>query len=461
MLARRAFINQTAAGLGGIALSDLMAGDKSVPRWDGVALPRHNRPRIKRVIFLYMAGGPSHLETFDPKPKLTELNGKPMPESLTKGQSIAQLQGKKLTCRAPYFKFNRHGKSGQEISEVFQHIPKVADDLCIVRSMYTQAINHDPAHTFINTGTTISGRPSMGSWLLYGLGSASQNLPGFVVMTSTGGGQNQPIASRQWHSGFLPGQYQGVHFNSTGDPVLYVRNPKGVNNANQRDIVDTAGALNRLRSRQVGDPEIDTRISQYELAFRMQMSVPELMDVSREPKHILDLYGTKGADGTFGGNCLLARRLAERGVRFIQLYHRGWDHHGGIEKGLPATVKHVDQGSAALVQDLKQRGMLDETLIVWAGEFGRTPMAQGSGRDHHMKGFSIWMAGGGIKPGITYGNTDELGYNAEQNRVSVHDLHATMLHLLGVEHKRLTFRYQGRDFRLTDVEGEVVEDILT
>ena len=461
MLARRAFINQTAAGLGGIALSDLMAGDKSVPRWDGVALPRHNRPRIKRVIFLYMAGGPSHLETFDPKPKLTELNGKPMPESMTKGQSIAQLQGKKLTCRAPYFKFNRHGKSGQEISEVFQHIPKVADDLCIVRSMYTQAINHDPAHTFINTGTTISGRPSMGSWLLYGLGSASQNLPGFVVMTSTGGGQNQPIASRQWHSGFLPGQYQGVHFNSTGDPVLYVRNPKGVNNANQRDIVDTAGALNRLRSRQVGDPEIDTRISQYELAFRMQMSVPELMDVSREPKHILDLYGTKGADGTFGGNCLLARRLAERGVRFIQLYHRGWDHHGGIEKGLPATVNHVDQGSAALVQDLKQRGMLDETLIVWAGEFGRTPMAQGSGRDHHMKGFSIWMAGGGIKPGITYGNTDELGYNAEQNRVSVHDLHATMLHLLGVEHKRLTFRYQGRDFRLTDVEGEVVGDILT
>ena len=457
---RRTFLHQTAAGLGSIALTDLLHAGADVPRWNGVVNPLHTHPKIKRVIFLYMAGGPSHLETFDYKPKLEELNGKAMPESFTEGQPIAQLQGKKLTCRAPYFPFHRYGQSGQQISEVFQHIPGIADDICIVRSMYTQAINHDPAHTFLNTGTTISGRPSMGSWLLYGLGSPSQNLPGFVVMTSTGGGQNQPIASRQWHSGFLPGQYQGVHFNSTGDPVLYVRNPKGVSNKNQRDIVDTASALNRLRQTEVADPEISTRISQYELAFRMQMSVPELMDVSNEPKHILDMYGTKGADGTFAGNCLLARRLAERGVRFIQLYHRGWDHHGGIEKGLPATAKHVDQGSAALVQDLKQRGMLDETLIVWAGEFGRTPMAQGSGRDHHMKAFSLWMAGGGIKPGITYGATDELGYNAEENRVSVHDLHATMLHLLGVDHKRLTFRYQGRDFRLTDVEGHVVKDIL-
>lgn len=459
-VARRAFLHQTAAGLGSIALGSLLHAENSTHLRAGTGIPRHNSPRIKRVIFLYMAGGPSHLETFDNKPKLTALNGQPMPGSFTKGQPIAQLQGKKLTCRAPYFKFNRHGTSGQEISEVFQHIPKVADDICIVRSMFTQAINHDPAHTFFNTGTTISGRPSMGSWLLYGLGSESQDLPGFVVMTSTGGGQNQPIASRQWHSGFLPGQHQGVHFNSTGDPVLYVGNPKGVDAGIQSDIVDTTGALNRLRAQQVKDPEIDTRISQYELAFRMQMSVPELMDVSREPRHILDLYGTKGADGTFAGNCLLARRLAERGVRFIQLYHRGWDHHGGIQKGLPATSKLIDQGSAALVQDLKQRGMLDETLIIWAGEFGRTPMAQGSGRDHHMKGFSIWLAGGGIRPGTTFGTTDELGYNAEENRVSVHDLHATMLHLLGIEHKRLTFRYQGRDFRLTDVEGEVVHGIL-
>ena len=457
---RRTFLNQTAAGMGSIALADLLYAGTDLPRWSGIVDPLHTSPKIKRVIFLYMAGGPSHLETFDNKPKLRELDGQPMPESFTKGQPIAQLQGKKLTCKAPYFPFQKHGNSGQEISTVFEHIPKVADDLCIVRSMYTQAINHDPAHTFLNTGTTISGRPSMGSWLLYGLGSPSQNLPGFVVMTSTGGGQNQPIASRQWHSGFLPGQYQGVHFNSTGDPVLYVRNPKGVSTSQQRDIVDTAGALNQLRAHQLSDPEISTRISQYELAFRMQMSVPELMDVSKEPQHILDLYGTKGADGTFGGNCLLARRLAERGVRFIQLYHRGWDHHGDIEKGLPATVQHVDQGSAALIQDLKQRGMLDETLVIWAGEFGRTPMAQGSGRDHHMKAFSLWMAGGGVKPGITYGATDDLGYNAQNHPVSVHDLHATMLHLLGVDHKRLTFRYQGRDFRLTDVEGHVVKDIL-
>ena len=451
---RQTFLHHTAAGLGGIALNNLLHAGQ------GTLGSLHNRPKAKRVIFLYMAGGPSHLETFDYKPKLQALNGQPMPESFTKGQPIAQLQGKKLTCRAPYFPFQKHGQSGQEISNVFQHIPKIADDICIVRSMYTGAINHDPAHTFLNTGTAISGRPSMGSWLLYGLGSPSRDLPGFVVMTSTGGGQNQPIASRQWHSGFLPGQYQGVHFNSTGDPVLYVRNPKGVNNANQKDIVDTASALNRIRGNHVADPEIETRIKQYELAYRMQMSVPELMDVSNEPKHILDLYGTKGADGTFAGNCLLARRLAERGVRFIQLYHRGWDHHGGIEKGLPATTKHIDQGSAALVQDLKQRGMLDDTLIVWAGEFGRTPMAQGSGRDHHMKAFSLWMAGGGIQPGITYGATDELGYNAEQDRVSVHDLHATMLHLLGVDHKRLTYRYQGRDFRLTDVEGELVHGIM-
>ncbi len=451
---RQTFLHQTAAGLGGIALGNLLQAGDTHPS------QQHFIAKAKRVIFLYMAGGPSHLETFDNKPKLKELDGQPMPESFTKGQPIAQLQGKTLTCRAPYFDFKKHGASGQEMSTVFRFIPKVADDLCIIRSMHTGAINHDPAHTFLNTGTTISGRPSMGSWLLYGLGSPSQDLPGFVVMTSTGGGQNQPIASRQWHSGFLPGQYQGVHFNSTGDPVLYVRNPKGVSVANQRDIVDTASALNHLRGKQVPDPEIDTRISQYELAFRMQMSVPGLMDVSNEPKHILDLYGTKGADGTFAGNCLLARRLAERGVRFIQLYPRGWDHHGGIEKGLPATVQHIDQGSAALVQDLKQRGMLDDTLIVWAGEFGRTPMAQGSGRDHHMKAFSLWIAGGGIRPGITFGTTDELGYNTEQNPVSVHDLHATMLHLLGIDHKRLTFRYQGRYFRLTDVAGELVHGIL-
>tara|TARA_Y100000588_G_scaffold244230_1_gene258395 strand:- start:8248 stop:9552 length:1305 start_codon:yes stop_codon:yes gene_type:complete len=416
--------------------------------------------KAKRIIFLYMAGGPSHLESFDYKPVLAERNGQPMPDSFTKGQPIAQLQGKKLTCRGPYFKFNRHGQSGQQMSEVFQHIPKIADDICIIRSMYTEAINHDPAHTFMNSGTTISGRPAMGSWFLYGLGSETRNLPGFVVLTSTGGGQNQPISARQWHSGFLPGRFQGSPFHSTGDPVLYVKNPAGVSRQSQGNVIDASQALNQIRAGQVKDPAINTRLRQYELAFRMQTSVPDLMDVSTEPKHILDLYGTKGADGSFAGNCLLARRLAERGVRFIQLYHRGWDHHGGIENGMRATTKLVDQGSAALIQDLKQRGMLDDTLVVWAGEFGRTPMAQGSGRDHHIKAFSLWMAGGGIKGGLTYGETDDFGYNAAVDRVSVHDLHATMLHLTGLDHEKLTFRYRGRDFRLTDVKGRVIRKTL-
>jgi hypothetical protein len=452
---RRSFLGQTAAGLGSLAFNSLLQADQN-PMQTLMSIA----PKAKRIIFLYMAGGPSHLESFDYKPMLAKMNGQAMPDSFTKGQPIAQLQGKKLTCRAPYFKFQRYGKSGQHISKVFQHIPKIADDICIIRSMHTEAINHDPAHTFMNTGTAISGRPAMGSWFLYGLGSESQDLPGFLVLTSTGGGQNQPIAARQWHNGFLPGRLQGSQFHSTGDPVLYVRNPEGVSDKSQRDVIDATQALNKIRASRLEDPEIATRISQYELAFRMQASVPELVDLSREPKQILDLYGTKGADGSFAGNCLLARRLAERGVRFIQLYHRGWDHHSNIEKGMQATTKLVDQGSSALIQDLKQRGMLDETLVVWAGEFGRTPMAQGSGRDHHMKAFSIWMAGGGIKGGLTYGETDDFGYNATTNKTSVHDLHATMLHLSGLEHEKLTYRYRGRDFRLTDVKGKVVNEVL-
>lgn len=300
----------------------------------------------------------------------------------------------------------------------------------------------------------------MGSWLLYGLGSETDNLPGYVVLTSVGGGQSQPIASRQWHSGFLPSKFQGVEFRSQGEPVLYVKNPSGVDRRRQREIVDAVERLNRISMAADYDPEIETKISQYELAFKMQMSVPDLADISDEPQSILDLYGTKGADGSFAANCLLARRLAERGVRFIQLYHRGWDHHGNIKDGIKVTSKFVDQGSAALVKDLKQRGMLDDTLIIWGGEFGRTPMAQGNGRDHHIKGFSCWMAGGGIKPGITYGSTDELGYAAEENPFHVHDLHATMLHQFGLDHTRLTYRYRGRDFRLTDVAGNVVSDIL-
>jgi hypothetical protein len=408
-----------------------------------------------------MAGGPSHLETLDHKPKLAEMHGEPMPESFTKGQPIAQLQGKELKCFAPQHPFKKYGESGQEICEIFPHFGTIADEICIVRSLRTEAINHDPAHTFMNTGTTISGRPSMGSWLTYGLGAETENLPGFVVLTSTGKfGQSQPIASRQWSAGFLPSRFQGVELRSKGDPVLYVNRPAGVSLSQQREVVESVARLNRLETQSVNDPEIGTRIAQYELAFKMQTSVPELVDISDEPQHVLDLYGTQGADGTFAANCLLARRLAERGVRFIQLYHRDWDHHGNLKPQIAGIAKEVDQPCAALVTDLKNRGMLDDTLIVWTGEFGRTPMAQSTGRDHHMKGFSAWLCGGGIKGGITYGATDELGYNAVENIVEVHDLHATLLHLLGIEHDRFTYRWQGRDFRLTDVSGNVVTSIL-
>jgi hypothetical protein len=464
---RRSFLKRSACGIGSVALASLLSAEKSrAAAFNSGALagfvnPRHIAPKAKHVIYLYMAGGPSHLETLDYKPKLLEMSGKPMPDSFTRGQPIAQLQNQALKCFAPQHEFKKFGKSGQEIASVFPHIGSVADDICIVRSMVTEAINHDPAHTFMNTGTSISGRPSMGSWLWYGLGSEAEDLPGFVVLTSTGGsGQKQPIASRMWHSGFLPSKYQGVHFRSKGDAVLYLGNPKGVAASQQRDVIDTISKLNRIEDRIVADPEIETRISQYEMAFKMQTSVPGLMDLAEESKATLDLYGTKGADGSFAANCLLARRLAEKGVRFIQVYHRDWDHHGGLKDGISTIAKEVDQPAAALIKDLKQRGMLDDTLVVWGGEFGRTPMAQGNGRDHHIKGFSLWLAGGGIKGGITHGSTDELGYNAVENVVHVHDLHATMLQLLGIDHKRLIVKAQGRDFRLTDVSGTIVPEIL-
>jgi hypothetical protein len=426
-----------------------------------VALPLRIPARAKQVIFLCMAGGPSHLETLDYKPKLAEMHGKPMPESFTAGQPIAQLQGQQLTCFGPQHPFRTFGASGQSICSLFPYFGQIADDICIVRSLRTEQINHDPAHTFMNTGTAISGRPSIGSWLQYGLGNMSDNLPGFVVMSSIGRfGQSQPIAARQWHSGFLPSRFQGVEFRSAGDPVLYVNNPRGVDRATQGDVVGAVNQLNALHDDVVSDPEIAARIAQNELAFRMQASVPELMNVADEPAHVLELYGTQGADGSFAGNCLLARRLVERGVRFVQLYHRGWDHHGGVKKNMVGTAGEVDQPAAALVMDLKQRGMLDDTLVIWGGEFGRTPMAQGDGRDHHIKGFSMWMAGGGIKGGISHGATDELGYNAVTDLFHVHDFHATLLYLLGIDHKQLTYRYQGRDFRLTDVHGEVVKQII-
>ena len=458
-LHRRAFLGRTAQGVGSVALAGLLAD--SARSADGLPKP-HFPAKVKRVIWLYMAGGMTHLETFDPKPKLAELHGKPMPDSFTKGQQIAQLQGAKLNAFGPQHPFKKWGKSGLEFSTIFPKLGETAaDDMCLLRGMHTDAINHDPAHTLMNTGSMIPGRPSAGSWLWYGLGSEAKDLPGFVVLVSTGRfGQSQPIAARQWHSGFLPGKYQGVHLRSQGDPVLYVRNPNGVSREQQQDVIDAVAKLNRLENEAVDDPEIATRISQYELAFKMQTGVPALVDFKSEDKKTLDLYGTQGGDGSFASNCLLARRLAERGVRFIQVYHRDWDHHGSVKTHSEGTAKEVDQGVAALIQDLKNRDMLKDTLIVFGTEFGRTPMGQGNGRDHHLAGFSMWLAGGGIKGGMSYGATDELGYHAVENKTHVNDLHATMLHLLGVDHKKLTMKVQGRDFRLTDIAGEVIQPIL-
>ncbi len=464
---RRSFLNRGTTGIGALALAAMLHDSRAARsdgKWTGVIRKPHVQPRAKRVIHLCMAGGPSHLETLDYKPKLAEMNGKPMPKSITEGQPIAQLQGSRdnLKCLGPQHEFRNFGKSGQHVSSIFPQIGSVADEIAIVRSLVTEQINHDPAHTFMNTGTQISGRPSMGSWLLYGLGAETDDLPGYVVLDSVGGGQNQPIAARQWHSGFLPSRFQGVPFHSKGDPVLYVGNPKGVTRADQRSLVDTVNALNEVHDEDVDDPEISARVAQYEMAFKMQASVPGLMDVSKEPKHVLEMYGARPGDGSFASNCLLARRLAERGVRFIQLYHRGWDHHGGVKGGTQNTARLVDQASAALIKDLKDRGMLEDTLVIWGGEFGRTPMAQGSGRDHHIKGFSMWFAGGGIKGGVSHGATDELGYNAEKDVVTVHDFHATLLHLFGVDYRKFSYKFQGLDFRLTGVEpASVVKAILT
>jgi hypothetical protein len=461
-LNRRAFLGRTSQGLGAVALASLMNEAKAAPSrgvLGSLPLPQ----KAKRVIWLTMAGGPSHLETFDPKPKLAEMHGQPMPESFTKGQQLAQLQGQKLMCFGPQHPFAKFGKSQTEICSLFPKIGSVMDDICLIRSMTTDAINHDPAHMFMNTGSQIAGRPSMGSWISYGLGSDAEDLPGFVVLTSLGkGGQNQPIAARQWSSGFLPSKYQGVQLRAKGDPVLYLTNPSGINREQQQTDVAAINALNRQHDALVDDPEIATRIAQYEMAFQMQASVPQLMDVSGEGSKILDLYGCQPGDGSFASNCLLARRLAERGTRFIQLYHKDWDHHGGVKEGVAQKALEIDQACMALITDLKQRGMLDDTLIVWAGEFGRTPMSQGgSGRDHHNKAMSVWMAGAGIKGGIVHGASDDLGYAAVDKITTVHDLHATMLNQLGIKHDAFSFKFQGLDARLTGVEGpKVIKDII-
>ncbi len=456
---RRTFLTQSAYGLGGLALASLLERASGAPG-HGVITTPHFPIKAKRVIHLCMAGGPSHLETFDWKPDLKRLDGKPFPESFTKGQQLAQLQNAELKARGPFVDFKKHGQTGNEISDLFPNLAGIADELCIIRSMQTEQINHDTAHAFMNSGSIIKGRPSMGSWLLYGLGSETDELPGFVVMTSAGKSGQQPVSARQWSSGFLPSKFQGIQFQAKGDAVHYLGNPDGVCQSMQRQVVDEVKRLNGILAGERVDPEIATRIAQYEMAFKMQSSVPELADMSQETKATLESYGVKRpGDGSFASNCLLARRMAERGVRMIQLYHRAWDHHGGIVEGMKSAAEDTDKPSAALIRDLKQRGLLDDTLIIWGGEFGRTPMGQGTGRDHHILGFSIALAGGGIKPG-TYGATDELGYRAVENVVDVHDLHATMLHQMGIDHKRMTVKFQGLDMRLTGVAGKLVKGIV-
>jgi hypothetical protein len=468
---RRQFFKDCNTGLGTIALASLLNEDLfAAPKVDDPLAPKkpHFPARAKNVIYLHMAGAPSVLDLFDYKPKLNELNGKPCPESYIRGQQFAFIKGKPKLLGSPHH-FAKYGHSGQEMSNIIPHLATVADEIAIVKSMYTDQFNHAPAQLFVHTGSPRLGRPGMGAWVSYGLGTENRNLPSFVVLVS---GTAAPDGGASlWGSGFLPTIYQGVQLRSQGDPVLFLSNPAGMDADKRRHSLDTLKALNQLHLDAVGDPEILTRISQYELAYRMQTSVPQVMDISKEPKEVHELYGTKPGQKAFSNNCLLARRLVESGVRFVQLYHWGWDQHGDsmgndLRYGLVARCRETDQPIAALIKDLKRRGLLDTTLIVWGGEFGRTPMNEernGSkwlGRDHNQHAFTIWLAGGGIKPGITYGATDDLGYHAVENRVGVHDLQATILHLLGLNHEKLTFRFQGRDYRLTDVSGQVVTGLL-
>ncbi len=454
-LARRWFLQQCGVGLGAVALRQLLeASDPLAPK------KPHHDPSARNVIFLFMGGGPSHLELFDYKPVLGKHEGTLPPQSLLKGYRAAFIDPNS-TLLGPKFSFSRHGQSGAELSELIPHIASVADEITIVKSLVTDAFNHAPAQVMMSTGSQQFGRPSMGAWTLYGLGSESKDLPGFVVFSS---GQKGPSGGNSnWGSGFLPSMYQGVQFRTSGDPVLYLSSPPGVDRKLQRDSLDSIRRLNTIHLAETGDPEIETRINSFEMAYRMQESTPELMDISNEPQYVLDMYGAEPGKPSFANNCLLARRLVERGVRFVELFHESWDQHGSLVSGLKKNCKDTDQASAALVRDLKQRGLLDDTLVLWGGEFGRTPMVQGGtddGRDHHPNAFSMWMAGGGIKPGVTIGKSDDLGFNVTDERVHVHDLHATILHLLGFDHTRLTYRFQGRDFRLTDVAGEVVQQIL-
>ncbi len=464
LLTRRRFLTRTSAGLGLLAVASILdpkALVRAAPSGDALGSP-HFQPRAKRVIHLFMGGGPSHVDLFDPKPKLRELHGEEMPKDVLGQQRVTLMtrnQGHFRAATTPYG-FSRRGASGVEMSDLLPHIGGIADEICLIRSLHTEPINHDPAVTFMQTGRPQPGLPCMGSWVTYGLGSESADLPRFVVMLS--GPFDQPIPSRYYHSGFLPSEYQGVQFQPGGDPVLYLGNPPGVTKEKRGALVADVNDLNRMRCDCVGDPEIEARITSFELAFRMQTAVPELMDLGSEPASVLDMYGPDArTPGTFAHNCLVARRLVERGVRFVQLFHRGWDAHGNIVNELKRQTAATDRPSAALVADLKMRGLLDETLVVWGGEFGRTAYGQGDlsgafGRDHHPRCFSVWLAGGGIRGGVTIGETDEFGYNVVSDPVHVNDLHATLLYCLGIDHERLTFRFGGRDFRLTDVAGKLI-----
>lgn len=466
---RRSFLSQFGMGLGAVALSDLVKNDLVAEEKRGGAMEAlHHPAKAKRVIFLFQSGGPSQIDLWDHKPHLNKVQGEQLPESIRKGQRLTGMSGNQSSfpLAGSPFKFEQHGESGQWMSELLPHTAGIADRMCVINSMYTEAINHGPGVTFLQTGSQFPGRPSIGAWLSYGLGTANQNLPSFVVMVTKNKG-GQPLVSRLWGSGFLPARHQGVRFRSGKDPVLYLNNPAGIDRSSRKRMLDAIDALHQMQLEKQSDPLLETRIAQHELAFNMQASVPDVVDMSGESKETLEMYGSDvHRPGSFAANCLLARRLAEKDVKFIQLYHPGWDQHGGLPGGLRNQCRETDQPSAALVKDLAARGMLDDTLVVWAGEFGRTNYCQGKfsngnfGRDHHPRCFSLWMAGGGVKPGGQYGKTDEYGYNVIENGVHVHDLQATMLHLLGINHERLTYRHQGRRYRLTDVHGDVVRGIL-